>query len=288
LLVRRAGLMSAPRYLARLGEAVTSLHGTPGRRVQTLLEASQAAWIKHYRPDENSPNSAISYYLKGEIAATLLDLEIRRSTENERSLDDVMRLLWKRYADERGVPEDGVEKAASEVAGTDLSAFFNRAIRSTEELDYSPFQHVGLELRFRVKESPTDRGGSGPRLKPGELKAKGWLGAAFKGGSTIACVLEGSPAMTGGLYADDEIIALDGYRADGATLLARCEEKQPGEVVRITLLRQDRLLEVDVKLENKPADAAYLARVDRPSDSQKAAYFAWLGAPWDEPISNFQ
>jgi predicted metalloprotease with PDZ domain len=288
LLVRRAGLMSAPRYLARLGEAVTSLHGTPGRRVQTLLEASQAAWIKHYRPDENSPNSAISYYLKGEIAATLLDLEIRRSTENERSLDDVMRLLWKRYADERGVPEDGVEKAASEVAGTDLSAFFNRAIRSTEELDYSPFQHVGLELRFRVKESPTDRGGSGPRLKPGELKAKGWLGVAFKGGSTIACVLDGSPAMTGGLYADDEIIALDGYRADGATLLARCEEKQPGEVVRITLLRQDRLLEVNVKLENKPADAAYLARVDRPSDSQKAAYFAWLGAPWDEPTSNFQ
>src|SRR6266851_181649 len=66
LLVRRAGLMSAARYLARLGEAVTSLHATPGRRVQTLVEASLAAWIKHYRPDENSPNSAISYYLKGD------------------------------------------------------------------------------------------------------------------------------------------------------------------------------------------------------------------------------
>src|SRR5229473_2323280 len=288
LLVRRAGLMSAPRYLARLGEAVTSLQATPGRRVQTLLEASQAAWIKHYRPDENSPNSAISYYLKGEIAATLLDLEIRRLTENERSLDDVMRLLWKRHGDERGVPEDGVEKAACEVSGTDLSAFFDRAIRSTEELDYSAFQHVGLELRFRVRESPTDRGGSWPRLKPGELKAKGWLGAAFKSGSTIACVLESSPAMNGGLYADDEIIALDGYRVDGATLLARCEEKQPGESVRITLLRQDRLLEVNVQLENKPSDAAYLARVDRPSEAQKAAYFAWLGVPWDEPTPNFQ
>jgi len=288
LLVRRAGLMSASRYLARLGEAVTSLHATPGRRVQTLLEASQAAWIKHYRPDENSPNSAISYYLKGEIVAALLDLEIRRLTENERSLDDVMRLLWKRHGDERGVPEDGVEKAASEVAGTDLSAFFDRAIRSTDELDYSPFQHVGLELKFRVKESPSDRGGSGPRVKPGELKAKGWLGAAFKSGSTVACVLEASPAMNGGLYADDEVIALDGYRVDGATLLARCEEKQPGDPVRITLLRQDRLLEVNVQLESKPADAAYLARVDRPSDAQKAAYFAWLGVSFDEAPSNHQ
>jgi predicted metalloprotease with PDZ domain len=282
LLVRRAGLMSAARYLGRLGEALTSLHGTPGRRVQTLSDASLAAWIKHYRQDENSPNSAISYYLKGEIAAALLDLEIRSATADQRSLDDVMRLLWKRYADERGVPEDGVEKAASEVAGTDLSAFFDRSIRSTEELDYSPFQHVGLELRFRVKESPTDRGGSAPRLKPGELKPKGWLGATVKGGSTIASVLDGSPAMNGGLYAEDEIVALDGYRVDGSTLLARCEEKKPGEIATLTVFRQDRLQEVKVQLENKPADAAYLVRMERPSDSQKAAYAAWLGVPWDE------
>ena len=283
LLVRRAGLMPAVRYLARLGEALTTLHGTPGRGVQTLLDASVSSWIKHYRPDENSANSAISYYLKGEIVAVLLDLEIRRATLNQRSLDDLMRLLWKRYPEQRGVPEDGVEKAASEVAGTDLSVFFDRSIRSTEELDYSPFQHVGLELKFRVKESPTDRGGSAPRLKPGELKARGWLGATFKSGSTIACVVEGSPAMNAGVYADDEVIALDGYRVDGATLVSRCEEKAPGDVVSITVSRQDRLVELKVKLENKPADAAYLQRVEHPTDLQKAAYSAWLGVPWDEP-----
>ncbi len=282
LLVRRAGLMSAARYLARLGEAITSLHGTPGRRVQSLDDASLSAWIKHYRPDENSPNSAISYYLKGEIVTSLLDLEVRRATGNQRSLDDLMRLLWKRFGDGRGLPEDGVENAASEIAGADLSAFFNRALRSTEELDYSPFEHVGLEARFRVKESAADRGGSPPRLKPAELKPKGWLGATFKSGSTIACVLDGSPAMNGGLYAEDEVVALDGYRVDGATLISRCEEKQPGEVARITVFRQDRLQDVSVQLESKPADAAYVARVEHPTESQKAAYSAWLGVPWDE------
>jgi predicted metalloprotease with PDZ domain len=282
LLVRRAGLMSAARYLTRLGETITSLHGTPGRRVQSLEDASLSAWIKHYRPDENTPNSAISYYLKGEVVAALLDLEIRRASANQRSLDDVMRLLWKRYGDERGLPEDGVENAASEVAGADLSAFFNRALRSTEELDYSPFERVGLTVRFRVKESAGDRGGSAPRLKPAELKPKGWLGVAFKSASTVASVLDGSPAMKGGLYAEDEVVALDGFRVDGATLISRCEERQPGEVVRITVFRQDRLLEVIVQLETKPADAAYLARVEHPTDSQKAEYTAWLGVPWDE------
>src|SRR5262249_5871952 len=153
--------------------------------------------------------------------------------------------------------------------GTDLSAFFDRSIRSTEELDYSPFQHVGMELKFRVKESPTDRGGSAPRLKPGELKARGWLGATFKSGSTIACVLEGSRARTGALSADDGVVARDGFRVDGGPLISRCEEKVPGEVVSITVFRQDRLVELKVKLENKPADAAYLQRVEHPTDSQK-------------------
>ena len=99
LFVRRAGLMSAQRYLTRLGETLTTLHGTPGRRVQTLAEASLMSWIKHYRPDENSPNSAISYYLKGEVVCALLDLEIRRATGDAKGLDDVMRLLWQRYGD---------------------------------------------------------------------------------------------------------------------------------------------------------------------------------------------
>src|SRR5262249_29334220 len=242
LLVRRAELMSASRFLIRLGESLSSLHQAPGRNVQSLAEASMMAWIKHYRPDENSPNSAISYYLKGEIVAALLDLEIRRATQDERSLDDVMRLLWTRYGDERGVPEDGVERAATEVASRDLSAFFDRAIRSTRELDYSACQHVGLEVKFRVKESPGDKGGSPPRIKPAELKPKGWLGISIKGGATIASVLEGSPAMKAGLYADDDIVALDGYRVDGAGLIARCEEKRPGEIVKVTVFRRDRLV----------------------------------------------
>jgi predicted metalloprotease with PDZ domain len=282
LLVRRSGLMSGPRFLIRLGESLTALHSTPGRKVQNLAEASLAAWIKHYRPDENSPNSAISYYLKGEIVAVLLDLEIRRATSNKKSLDDVMRLLWSRYGDGRGAPEDGVERAAQEVAGADLSQFFERSIRSTEELDYSPFGHVGLEAKFRVRESTNDKGGTPPRIKATDVRAKGWLGVQFKSPSTLAAVLKDSPAMEAGLYAEDEVIALDGFRVDGATLVARCEEKLPGEPVKITVFRRDQLLEVPLTLGSKPADAVYFSRVENPTEAQKLAYRDWLKAEWDE------
>jgi predicted metalloprotease with PDZ domain len=98
----------------------------------------------------------------------------------------------------------------------------------------------------------------------------------------VASVLDGSPAQEAGLYADDELVALDGLKVDAAGLLARCDERRPGDTVRITLFRRDRLLEVPVVLGAKPADAAYFVRVERPTEAQRAAFQAWLGAPLDD------
>lgn len=280
LLLRRAGLLSAPRYLLKLGETLTTLHTTPGRGVLSLVDASFLSWVKHYRPDENSPNSMVSYYLKGEIVCALLDLTIRRATADAKSLDDVLRLLWQRYGDESGVPEDGVERICAEVAGAPLNDFFDRSLRGLSELDYSVFAHVGLELRTRPRESPQDKGGTPPRSKLD--RPQGYLGVVTKGAQGIAHVLDGSPAAAAGVYADDEVVALDGYRVDAAGLLARCEDKRPGDTVALTVFRRDRLLELKIPLGTKPADAAYLAKVERPTDAQKAAYRAWLGAPFDD------
>ena len=278
LLTRRAGLMSGSRYLQRLGESLTALHTTPGRNVLPLSEASVISWTKHYRPDENSPNTAISYYLKGELVCALLDLTIRRATNDARSLDDVVRLLWTRFGDESGVPEKAVEAAAQEVAGTSLRDFFARALHGTQELSYEVFDHVGLEVRFRTRESPSDKGGTPPRSKTERIE--GWIGIIPRAGNAIATVLEGTPAMGAGLYAEDEVIALDGLKCDAGSLVNRCEDKKPGEVIKVTVFRRDRLVEVPVTVGQKPADGVYLQRVERPSESQKQAFQAWLGTPW--------
>ena len=98
----------------------------------------------------------------------------------------------------------------------------------------------------------------------------------------IASVLDGSPAMVAGLYAEDEIVALDGLKCDASTLLTRCDDKKPGDAVKIAVFRREKLLEVPVTLGAKPADGVYLARLDAPTEAQKASYRAWLGASWDE------
>lgn len=281
LLVRRAGLMSGARYLTRLGEALTALQGTPGRRVLPLGEASLIAWTKHYRPDENSPNTAISYYLKGEIVCALLDLAIRKATADERSLDDLLRVLWTRYGNESGVPEQGVEAAAEELAGPSLRAFFDAAIRGRDELPYELFAHVGLEARFRRRESTGDKGGTPPRARSD--KPEGWLGLVSRPGSIVGTVLEGSPAAEAGLYPEDEIVALDGSKADVNSLISRVDDRKPGERVTVTLFRRDRLMELPVTVGQRPADTVYLARVEQPTEAQKKAFERWLSTPWDEP-----
>ncbi len=283
LLVRRAGLMSASRYLTRLGESFSALHATPGRKVMTLEDASYLSWVKHYRPDEHSPNSMISYYLKGEIVCCLLDLTLRQKTQGQKSLDDVLRLLWQKYGDESGVPEGGVEAAANEVAGADLKPFFDRALRGTDELDYSVFSYVGLEAKTRVRESANDKGGSPPRVKATDERPRGWLGVITRGSAQIASVLEGSPAQHAGLYPDDELVALDGLKVDASSLVSRVEEKRPGDRVKLTVFRREKLTELDLTLGAKPQDAVYFARVEKPTDEQRAAYRAWLNAAWDEP-----
>ena len=153
LLVHRAGLSTREEYLRDLSKTLRAVQKTPGRRVQTLETASFDTWIKYYQPDENSPNSSISYYTKGAAVALLLDARIRAASDGARSLDDVMRLAWERFL-ESGFTAEEIEALASEVAGEDLGAFFDHALRSTAELDYAPALEW-LGLRFAPPEPGT-------------------------------------------------------------------------------------------------------------------------------------
>src|SRR5215208_7006579 len=98
LQVVRAGLQTREEYLDDLSSTIELLQTTPGRLVQSAEMASFDAWIKYYRPDENSNNTSISYYTKGTVIAFLLDAKIRKATNGSRSLDDVMRAAYQKFS----------------------------------------------------------------------------------------------------------------------------------------------------------------------------------------------
>ena len=130
LMPLRAGLISDRNYLEALAKQIQKFQDTPGRVEMSAEDASFNAWIKEYRPDENSVNSQISYYDKGELLGLLLDLNIRRQTNNAKSLDDVMRYLYHEfYEKNRNYSPADFEKACELMAGASLDQFFTRYVR---------------------------------------------------------------------------------------------------------------------------------------------------------------
>jgi predicted metalloprotease with PDZ domain len=74
--------------------------------------------------------------VKGPVVGFLLDAKIQRATRGKKSLQDVMRLAYRRYSGARGFTADEFRKTAEDVAKADLGASFRSWLASTEELDY--------------------------------------------------------------------------------------------------------------------------------------------------------
>jgi predicted metalloprotease with PDZ domain len=138
VLLRRAGFYTRDQYLNIVGDLIASIERTPGRLVQALSNASYDAWIKAYRPDENSVNVLFSYYSGGALAALLLDAEIRRVSNGASSLDDVMRAGYHRFSGERGYTEEEFIALVGEVTGHDLSAWIRGVVQTPGRWDYQP------------------------------------------------------------------------------------------------------------------------------------------------------
>lgn len=264
LLVRRAGLVSEGEYLDQLSGDIESIQTTTARQVQPLSLASFDAWIKYYRPDENSPNVALSYYQKGGVVSFLLDAQIRRATNGARTLDDFMRLAFERFSGERGFTSAEIRSVASEVAGTDLSDWLRRAIDSTAELDYAPALDW-FGLRFRT-EAPSH---------------KAWLGVVTRtdNGRLIASqVRRGTPAEAAGLNVDDEILAIGEFRVRPDQWESRLEAYRPGERVSILVARRERLVRLDAAFGSEPPRTWRLEPDPSAPPAQHARLREWLVA----------
>lgn len=276
LMLVRSGLISQDSYLELLGRALTSHLRTGGRLRQTVADASHDAWIKYYRQDENSPNVLVSYYLKGSLVALCLDLILRQKTRGRKSLDDLMRLLWTQYGlTGSGIPEDGVERAASQIAGSSLKRFFDLALRSTEELPLrSLLAEVGLDMQLRQASSSSDKGGT-PGPQPALTRAA--LGARIAddaAGARITHVLEGGAAQQAGLSAGDVVVALDGLRVNARNLEQRLSAHAADSQVAAHFFRRDELFATQIRVTPAPVDTCNLTAVRGAAERKRRN--AWL------------
>lgn len=278
LMLSRAGLISALEYLEIEADSIGRLMAQAGRTKQSVAESSFDAWIKYYRQDENAVNSIVSYYQKGGLVGLALDLTIRRATRNTKSLDDVMRTLWRDYGlTGHGVPEGEIEKVASHIAGTDLTRFFADYVYGTQDPDLANlFADMGITLSWR---HAGNGNGAGDDSKRSESSVPG-LGAKIvgdtNGDARLAQVFDGGSAMLAGLSAGDTIVAIDGLRVNVGNLEKRIRSYAVGSVVPIIAFRRDELLQRNLKLQAQTARTCVLT-LSVVSATVTANRLKWLG-----------
>lgn len=268
LVLRRAGLIGPQHYLQLLADAMRAVQATPGRHVQNLEQASFDAWIKFYRPDENTPNATVSYYTLGGLFALALDLHLRGRGKG--SLDDVMRLLWRRYgrADaplrEQGVAEDALPALVREACGVDVRAWFARHVQGREE----------LPLRRLLA-------GFGVELTHASPEAVDALGLRLDGASSwplLRFVRNGSWAEQAGLCAGDVLVAVNDQQAGTATIARQWRRAEPGQAWSAHVMRDGRLLQLRAALPPPAPGPVQLQLAARPGAAALRLRRAWLGA----------
>ncbi|TSH91918.1 M61 family metallopeptidase [Verticiella sediminum] len=237
----RAGVIDRKAYLKLLARTVAAVERGPGRLKQSVAESSFDAWSRYYRQDENSPNAIVSYYTKGSLAALGLDITIRNGSAGKRSLDDVMRLMWRTYGRDfyqgrmQGVAEHEFAELILEATGVDASEFIARYVDGREDV---PVRELLATQGIRTQPA---KPGLSPSLDV-RLRAQG-------SDVVLATVYEGGAAHRGGLSALDVLLAIDGLRVGTpAAVDALLARYRPGQIVRIHAFRRDELREYRVRL----------------------------------------
>lgn len=260
LLLRRAGLITDKDFLQAKANMIEQLQARPGRFETSLEEASFDAWIKYYRQDENAINNQISYYDKGEIVNMMLDVTIRTASGGKRSYDDVLRYLYNEfYKKNRNYTPADFQKAVEIAAGKNMDDFFSKYVRGESDIDFNGILiGIGLEL---AAENPK--------------KGKAYLGANLadeNGRLMVKSIPAGTAAFEQGINTGDQIVAIDGYRATTTFVDSYIDQRKPGDKIRVSIFRFDKLREIDVTLgENARTELSFVP-ISAPSEDQRALY----------------
>ncbi len=259
----RSGTIDAEAYLKELAKVITQVTRGSGRLKQSVAESSFDAWSKFYRQDENAVNAIVSYYTKGSLIALALDLQLRLDSNGDKSLDDVMRALWRQYGELGvGVPEMGVFEVVAQIGGEALADWLRGAVEGTDDPDLGGrLEPFGVTLARDAATTPS----LGVKLKPnGDV-------------ATLATVHDGSPARAAGLSAEDTLLAVDGLKVTRESLDAMLDRHVAGDTVAIHAFRRDELMRFAVTL-GEGESTTKLELQATPSALARHLRMGWLGS----------
>ena len=247
LFIYRAGLITLEEYLDMQKDNLNRYLSIPGRKFHSLDDSSFNAWIKLYRPDENSNNSSVSYYLKGGIVFFCLNIML---ADKGKSINDLLELLWRDYQDnpQRGVTPEQVYHMVELVGGADIRDKFEEMTSTTIELDLEGMlARGGLKIEWERSEAP-------------------WLGFDTEMNADrvmVKAVTLDGPAYRGGLNAGDEIIAINNVRVLKDRFAEYGRFLRVNETYTFTVSRLSMLTNISINVGTVPPKIKSISALDK-------------------------
>ncbi|MCF8221468.1 MAG: PDZ domain-containing protein [Cryomorphaceae bacterium] len=261
LILRRCGFYSQEEMMKKIQIAVNYVESSVGARVQPVAHASFDAWIKAYRPNENSSNTTMTYYSRGLVIAAVLDAMIIKQSNGTECLDHLMKDLYETYyvAKNRGFTDAEFKACLAKHTGQDMAEFFQKYIDGTEVIPYAMyFLPLGVDV--------SDVGGVKPVFG---------ANVSEEGGKVrIKSIRANSAAEDAGLSVNDEVIACMNYRVDKAMLDALMNGASIGDEFELTIARDQLMRKVIVKITGQKKSSFIFT--NRHTDATLPLYTYWL------------
>lgn len=259
LFLVRSGVISPAQYLKLLAKTITQVQQGAGRLVQNLADSSFTAWTKYYKQNENSPNAIVSYYQKGALAALCLDHYIRTHTQQQKNLDDVMRVLYQDWRNRGcGLAEDEWLTIAEKATGLALKQVYQQYIATATDLPLAQ-QLAGTGIQLYWQPLSRQHGGGYIEQQPEPKPAAADLGCRCQPatpGIILQQVYNDGSTEHAGLCAGDQIISFNNeIITDFSTQWRRF---QPGDQVSVHYIRDGLLRQVTLLVQATKADTALL------------------------------
>ncbi len=277
----RANIVDIPQYLDLLSETATKYLRTSGRKFQSVTQASFDTWIKFYQPNENSNNATVSYYIKGALIALIIDILLRTRTHH--NLDNLMQQLWQQFGiTKKGVPEGYIENWMEDSHPGVFHGLLQEILYSTLDLPLKEIlESIGLEVHLRVAYGAEDVGGrKNPPVGQNGAGSGAWGCTMVKNQQKlmISSVQSLGAAEQAGLCAQDEIIAINEYRIDPDSFEKIAKRLKPGQIIEVTLSRQDIIKRVSMTLQSRPKDTVEIRLPEKRNEVNITKIEQWLGS----------
>jgi predicted metalloprotease with PDZ domain len=235
LLLVRAGYTDPSEYIQKIQSTINYVEGSVGARVQPVAHASFDAWIKAYRPTENSSNTTMTYYSRGQMLAAILDVMIISKYKGQKCLDHFLQVLYNKYYKglNRGFSEQEFQDELEAFLGEDMDEFFRKYVFGTE---IAPLQETFQKVGLKVEETGVARPSFGASLRQegGKVLVRG--------------IRSGSAAEQAGISVNDEIIGCNGYRIDQSALEQFTGGLKSGDKFDLLISREEKLMNVSVTM----------------------------------------